>query len=234
MLFGQWDRFLTLWINIPAGQSALLDRVVIDLGETSLVQGGIFLAIYWWMWFEASPERRRIVVAAIVSAVIVAVAARGLQIGLPFHRRPLHTPGLPIHLPLGVDPATLNHFSSFPSDHAMLFFALSVPLWQRSRWLGTAAMIWTLLVICLPRVYLGYHYPSDVLGGAIIGVALMLALCWALARSRLPDRIVDFATTHPAVFYGVAFPVTYELATLFYDIRHFTVDAAALMKTFIV
>jgi undecaprenyl-diphosphatase len=131
-------------------------------------------------------------------------------------------------MPLGVNPETLNTFSSFPSDHAMLFFALAVPLWNRSRWLGAAAMIWAALVICLPRVYLGYHYPSDVLAGAVLGVLFMVVLSALVARTSLPKRILQFADFHPAAFYPLAFILSFELATLFAGTRHLLLDIMRL------
>ena len=224
------DKALVLWINSPAGQSAVLDKLVYDIADSPLLKGGLFLAFYWYLWFDRAPGRRREVAGALTAAVIVAILSRLVQIGLPFHQRPLHTPGLGVHLPLGVSPETLNTFSSFPSDHAMLFFALCVPIWRYSRRLGLVAMLWTLLVIGLPRIYLGYHYPSDILGGAVFGVGLMLLLEPLLLRSGLPDRIAKLAEGQPALFYAVAFPVCLELAVLFSDARHFAVAAAQLGK----
>lgn len=225
-----WDRSLLLWINSPAGQNGVIDGFVYGLGESNLVKGGIFLAFYWWLWFDRDGSQRRDVVVALAAAIITAVLSRGLQIGLPFHLRPLHTPGLGTHLPYGVDPTILNTFSSFPSDHAMLFSALSVPLWWRSRWLGVAAMLWTALLIGVPRIYLGYHFPSDVIAGMLLGVVVMVVLCRLIGRMRLPDRVVVFSKTHPAAFYPVAFLVTFELGLLFADVRHLTLDAVHIAK----
>lgn len=225
-----WDRYLLLWINSPAGQNGVVDKFVYDLSDSDLVKGGIFLAFYWGLWFDRDGSQRRDVVVALLAAVITAILSRGLQVGLPFHLRPLHTPGIGMHVPYGVDPSILNTFSSFPSDHAMLFFALSVPIWWRSRWLGAAAMLWTVLLIALPRVYLGYHFPSDVIAGAILGVVVMVVLCRFIGRMRLPDRVVTLSKTHPAAFYGVAFLVTFELALLFVDVRHFALDAVRMAK----
>jgi hypothetical protein len=46
------------------------------------------------------------------------ILSRLLQFTLPFHQRPLLTPGLEMHLPLSIRPETYNAFSSFPSDTA--------------------------------------------------------------------------------------------------------------------
>ena len=194
------DDWLVLAVNYPAGRSPLLDKIVFDLADSTLLKGGLFLAFYWWLWFRGdargesthAPDDRRAVVVALVGGTIAAVVSRLLQVGLPFHQRPLHTPSLPLRLPVGVDAEMLNTFSSFPSDHAVLFFALCVPMWTLSRWLGVAAGLWTLFVICLPRVYLGYHYPSDVLAGGALGAASALLL-WEVRplKSRI-DALSDW------------------------------------------
>jgi undecaprenyl-diphosphatase len=230
---GDLDRLLFLWINSPAGRNGVVDRLMFDIADSTLVEGGIFLAFYWWLWFDHQGKRRDVVVA-LIAAVVTAIASRALQVGLPFHRRPLHTPGIGVHLPIGLDPASLNTFSSFPSDHAMLFFALCVPICARSRWLGAAAMLWTILLICVPRIYLGYHYPSDVIAGAVLGVVFMLVLRPFIAATRLPDHVVDLSYAHPAGFYAIAFAASLELAMLFADLRHFILDAVRLGKMLVV
>ena len=227
------DGVLLLWINQPAGRSAVVDKLVFDITESPLLKGCVFLAAYWWLWFDQKGEHRREVVVAMVAAIATVVLSRLLPVGLPFHQRPLFSPGRGFHIPLTVHPETLNTFSSFPSDHAMLFFALAVPLWNRSRWLGAAAMIWAALVICLPRVYLGYHHPSDVVAGAVLGVLCMMVLSALVARTRFPERALQFANLHPAAFYPLAFVLSFELATLFSDTRHFLLDAMHLGRMLI-
>jgi len=230
----QIDSLLFLNINNFAGRSAMLDRVVFDVSDSTILKGGLFVAFYWWLWFDDRQSgrsgRRRDVVVSLMCGVIAAIISRGLQVGLPFHQRPLHTPDLAMRLPLSVDPEALNSFSSFPSDHAVLFFALCVPIWRRSRRLGTIAALWTLLVICLPRIYLGYHWPSDVIAGAVIGMSLMPVLCLALRSTRLPDRLLRLEAAHPATFYAASWLLALELAVLFYDVRHFLLDAVNLAK----
>ena len=52
-LLEQTDRALTLYANQFAGRSIVLDKCVYDILDTSLLNGGVFLAAYWWLWFEA-------------------------------------------------------------------------------------------------------------------------------------------------------------------------------------
>ncbi len=84
---------------------------------------------------------------------------------------------------------------SFPSGHASRAFALATFLGLRFRWrTGGAAMAFAVLV-GLSRVYLGVHWPSDVLAGALLGVGLALALEVGSRRlaayRRLRKRIVE-------------------------------------------
>ena len=98
--------------------------------------------------------------------------------------------------------------SSFPSGHAMsatvvygtvayLLARLQKHAWSRTITLLLAVIM--IVLICLTRLYLGVHYPSDVLGGIIIGLAwsgfcmATLEASLALARRRAPASVVQEA-----------------------------------------
>ena len=73
--------------------------------------------------------------------------------------------GLP---PLGGAPSSL----SFPSAHALSSFAVATAMFRVDP--ATAGARVVALAISLCRPYLGMHYPSDVLAGALLGIALGL------------------------------------------------------------
>lgn len=121
-------------------------------------------------------RRQRIVVCAILAALL----ALGINklIGLAWFRpRPFVFHHVTLLLPHANDP-------SFPSDHAAGGFALATtPLLARDRW--TRRLGWLMLALaCLlafSRVYVGHHYPLDVIGGALIGTACAVGIYLARA-----------------------------------------------------
>jgi undecaprenyl-diphosphatase len=59
--------------------------------------------------------------------------------------------------------------SSFPSGHAAFTFGLATVVYFYNKKLGVAFLIAALLV-SIARVFVGVHWPSDILAGAIVGV----------------------------------------------------------------
>ena len=221
-LLEQIDQALTLAANQFAGRSIVLDNLVYHILDTMLLNGGLLLAVYWWLWFETDengvhPQRRSIVVAQL-AVIGVAVTVKLLKVLLPFRHAPLNSLDLGARLPFGADPVSLSTSNSFPSGHAALFVALSVPLWMRSRWLGAAAAVWISLAVCLPLLFLGDHWLSDIVAGAIVGAALMLLLCRVIGATSLPDRALNFSAVHPSAFYAMAWLVSLETALRFEDV----------------
>lgn len=223
--FNEVDLALLHWVNAGAHQNVVLDKIIVVLGDATFLQGGFLFAYLWGLWFSTRGEQRinRIEVLRIGVGITVALTiARAMQILLPGRGRPLHDPAAGFVLPYGESAGILEHWSSFPSDHAVIFFAIAAAIWMRSRLWGGLACLWVFVFGCLPRVYLGYHYPSDILAGAVIGVSIMsvaYALPLTSAGLRLAGLVFGWERRHPATFYTLAFVFTYQLVTLFDTVR---------------
>jgi len=107
--------------------------------------------------------------------------------------RPCHNLELKqfLHLPNGVSGGKYG----FVSSHATNTFALAgfVSLCLRKVWIYVLLFLWASLV-SYSRIYLGVHYPSDILGGAILG--LFIAIIFYYLYKKVTSRL--FPNTLPA------------------------------------
>ncbi|MBB5499240.1 undecaprenyl-diphosphatase [Paraburkholderia sp. MM5384-R2] len=128
-------------------------------------KGLVLIAVLWWIWFQQDgrPEwRREIVLATLLSGVVVLFVGRLLAHWLPFRVRPIYSAELHLQFASGAaQTAQLSDWSSFPSDHAMLWMAIATGIFLVWRGIGVLALLYTALFICVPRAYLGFHYPTD-------------------------------------------------------------------------
>ena len=79
---------------------------------------------------------------------------------------------------------------SFPSGHTAASFAVAVVLLLRApKKISIPAMILAVL-ISLSRLYVGVHYPTDVLGGAVIGTVCAFLAVWIVdaAEKKISEK----------------------------------------------
>src|SRR4051812_48638158 len=158
-----WEKHLEHWLVLQ--RSPVLDRVFIGLswiGRAGLVWIAIALVI-------ALLQRR----PGILLLTLVAVA---LGEALSDFGKTIVARHRPFEHQLG--PPSTTH--SFPSGHALTSFACATVLSSYAPRLRPFVFALAAL-IALSRVYNAMHYPTDVLAGALLGVALGWALV-ALAR----------------------------------------------------
>ena len=158
----------------------------------------MFQDAFWWMvtakwsslllvlalaWILLHQNRRHalLVLAMLVLSILVAdQVSSGLIKHLVERLRPTHDPSLEsmVHVINGYR----GGLYGFVSCHAANSFAVAtlLALVMRHRVVTLSMFTWALLQ-CYSRVYLGVHYPGDILGGIIVGV-LAGWLVWQLMR----------------------------------------------------
>lgn len=121
----------------------------------------ILLSISW----TKGGQKGKIAVIGVLLLILVADQT-GYRILKEFFARPR-----PCHFLTDViTPNGCTGTYSFPSNHALNNFAAAMffyKLFPKLKWV----LFITASLISISRVYLGLHYPSDILGGAIIGLA---------------------------------------------------------------
>lgn len=174
------------WVNGPAGHHPIWDALAVQLASWA---EPLFIAVVV-LWFLAGWLRGRILDRQGASAALLA-AGGALLINLIISHlwdrsRPFVTHPDTVQVLLGH-----SRDASFPSDHASAAFAIATVLFAAHRGAGLAALTFAALM-SYARVYVGDHYPGDVLAGAVIGLIMGGLLVSRLDPiAKLVIRLID-------------------------------------------
>lgn len=129
-------------------------------------------------WFTGRGQNRMMVICSVFTLLFAEILGRAAGL--------LHSNNQPFaeldHVNKLIEKSVDN---SFPSDHTMLFFSLCVTFWLfRRGW----SFLWVLLavIVGLSRIWVGVHYPGDVLVGAVCSIIS------ALVSYRIVPKIETF------------------------------------------
>ncbi len=167
----------------------------------------LFQDAFWWMvtakwsslllvlalvWLLMHQNSRHVVLVLAMLALAVLLAdqvSSGLIKHLVERLRPTHNPSLEsmVHVVNGYR----GGLYGFVSSHAANSFAVATLLSfiMRHRLVTLSLFTWSLLQ-CYSRMYLGVHYPGDILGGIVVGMLagwlVWRLMCWIQRRWHLP------------------------------------------------
>lgn len=185
-----WEQERFLWdapimLAIHRQGAPWLDALMI--GITRIGYPGAILATATaaaWLWWQRRPVAALSLLISVLGAFVLNVWLKQI-FGRP---RPTVFP-----------PLTAETTFSFPSGHAMnavaLYGFLTYLLWQqKQRAWATLALLFALL-IAFSRIYLGVHYPSDIVGALSIGLVWLVIVVMGYRYYRA--RYTRSAETEP-------------------------------------
>ncbi len=172
------DAILFQMINGLAGKIPWLDILMIFSAKLLPVAFALaFITLY--LTRQASQQRGAFLAGA--STLIALSIAITISILYPRPRPYLtHT----VHLLI-----ERSHDPSFPSDHAVFSFAIATMVWRYNRKAGIVFAGLAILV-GFSRIYVGTHYPLDVIGGAALGIIVSLIVD-NLARQNKINNLLN-------------------------------------------
>jgi len=153
-----WNQALFLLLNAAPDASA----IVVEAAH--MLAGGLIWIVPLGMifgWLRGSTAARHALVAATVSGLAALLINQLIGL-LWYHPRPFEA---------GIGRTLMFHVrdSSFPSDHVTLIWAVGFSLLLHDRFRAAG---WALALLGLPaawaRIYLGVHFPLDMLGAALV------------------------------------------------------------------
>lgn len=155
-------------LNQLAGQNPIFDQLVLLFSKYGPILFGLILV---WLWFSNAQnqhENRKIVLYAVSIAILTLGIDKLIEM-VYFRPRPFVNHSVILLLEKSnLDP-------SFPSNHAAGAFAL---FWKRRK-IG-AVLILMACFMAFSRIFIGVHYPLDVLAGACIGLGVTYIVMWLI------------------------------------------------------
>lgn len=182
-----WDRRFLLWLN--NFHAPWLDPVMLFITKTEVWIPMYLLLVY--LIFRHFKKEGWFILAGVAITILIADRFTSGLMKPFFHRlRPSHDPQLTglVHLVNGYK----GGLYGFASSHAANTFATALLLWLVLR--NVYSWIWVIFIwaalMSYTRIYLGVHYPGDILAGLLVGYlaawAGYLVYQWLVRKFRAP------------------------------------------------
>ncbi|MBR2371644.1 MAG: phosphatase PAP2 family protein [Clostridia bacterium] len=141
-------------------------------------------------------------------SVLTSVAANGITKNIVGRDRPFQNKDWDI---INKRPDTADGFS-FPSGHTQVSTSLfvSMAIWIKKRWMWVLAITMAILV-AFSRLYLGVHFPTDVIAGFALGIALSFVCCYL--HNKVQNKLKLYGITVIIASVGLFFCTTEDFFT---------------------
>ena len=180
------DETLFLWINGLAGNVAFVDEFFKGIAnDYFFIVSACLILLALWFGTRGTGRREINQLGVIGASAGLGIAQAFVSLTNLILTRPRPFSELPTNL-LFYQPTD----SSFPANSAAVIFAIAVAIFLVNRRAG-AVLLGLAILHSFSRIYVGIHYPLDVLGGAAMGaVAALLIFGLIKLRGAWPGRLL--------------------------------------------
>ncbi len=170
------DGSLFVEVTDLAERTRWLNTLVVWSTDAGLL---VFAVLVLMAWMRARRRDSSVMGAVVLVPIAVVVSFAVAEIVKQVAAEPRPCRALPHAYILETCPAPTDF--AFPSGHTTVTVAVAVALWFTSRRLGAVAAVFAVLEAGT-RVYVGGHYPHDVVAAAVLSAAVAYLLSRALHR----------------------------------------------------
>ncbi|KAF0867453.1 undecaprenyl-diphosphatase [Pseudomonas sp. LD120] len=174
------NRRLFLAINASAEASLPLRELAFFFAQWVVLCVPLLLLVFWVL----GERRQRMIVVLASLSMVLALTGNLLIRSLWFHPRPFM-------LELGQNFLAHAPGASFPSDHASGMFAMAFALILASLRKTGLMLLALALLVSWARVYLGVHFPFDIIGGCLMGLLSAWLVRRCLAWRQLDQQVLE-------------------------------------------
>lgn len=175
-----FDTQLFYLLNNLAGQSPFFDGVIVFFASyLAYILGVFFVALVFFSQYSKR-EKWELLLVTGISAVIARFGVTEIIRYFYHHPRPFDALS-------GVHQLLAESSWSFPSGHATFFFAMATAIYLYNKKWGIG-FFGAAILVTVARVIAGVHYPSDIIGGALLGV-LVAYIVFIIARKVTPKEL---------------------------------------------
>lgn len=178
-------------INDFARHTPWLHPIVLGYANYGVALFAILMLAGWWIARRSADPARMTAALWVPLGVLIALGINQPIADAVGEIRPCNAVHDILVLHCNTDPG-------LPSDHAVMAGAATAGLWMVSRRLGVLAAVASVAMV-FARVYVGAHYPQDVLAGLALGTVVCL-VGYRLARPLMDRLLAGVARTPLRIF----------------------------------
>lgn len=161
-----------------------LDPIGIFFAKYSIYVLAIFL-VFKWVQKRNDDQYRVNLLISILTAVSSELVGKLIAGKLYYHTQPF-TVLNEVHQLIPKDVG-----NSYPSDHTIIFFSFMIILFLGTKTWSRYNYLLVAILVSLSRIFVGVHYPSDVLTGMLISILIGIIWYQLLAKDEFIHRLVE-------------------------------------------